>query len=154
MKIFTIKTNQKLPIDIKSAWEFFSSPKNLQTITPEYLSFKMVDDELPDKMYSGTIIVYKIRPLFGIPITWVTEIKHIHEYKFFIDEQVFGPYKMWHHKHFFKEIEGGTEIEDLVHYTMGWSIFGSIAHKLIIRKQLNGIFEFRRKKLIELFGEL
>lgn len=154
MKIYSIKTKQNLPIDIKTAWNFFSSPINLQTITPSYLSFKMADNELPEKMYSGTIISYTIKPVLGIKMSWVTEIKHIKENEYFIDEQLFGPYKFWHHKHFFKEIPGGVEMEDLVHYSIGWSIFGSAVHSLFIKKKLKKIFEFRRKKLIELYGTL
>lgn len=152
MKIYSFERIQLLPIDITTAWEFFSSPKNLRTITPDYLSFEITGDALPDKMYTGTIITYTIKPLFGIPVTWATEIKHISESKFFVDEQRFGPYHFWHHKHFFREITGGVEMRDLVHYVLPFGIFGQMAHALFVSKQLEGIFKYREEKLTEIFG--
>ena len=105
MKIYTLKTTQKLNIDIKTAWDFFSTPKNLQEITPDDLSFEILSD-LPDKMYPGLIIEYFIKPFPFVKFNWVTEITHVDEPKYFVDEQRFGPYKFWHHKHIFTEVEG------------------------------------------------
>ncbi len=153
MKIYTLSSIQSLPINIKTAWDFFSSPKNLAAITPDYLSFKITGVTLPGIMYSGTIISYTLKPVLGIPITWVTEIRHLKENEFFVDEQRFGPYKLWHHKHFFRAIPGGVEMQDLVHYVIPWGIAGRIAHALFIRKQLERIFKYRTAKLIALFGE-
>lgn len=152
MKIYTLETKQKLPIDIKTAWEFFSSPRNLKKITPSYMGFDITSGNLEEKMYSGMIITYIVRPLFNIPTTWVTEITHVSEPNYFVDEQRFGPYSLWHHKHFIKETEEGVEMTDIIHYKIPFGFLGRIAHSLFIRKKINEIFQFRYKKLEELFG--
>jgi ligand-binding SRPBCC domain-containing protein len=113
MKIYTKKSKQNLPISIDEAWEFLSNPKNLKIITPDYMGFDVLT-EVPEKMYEGLIIAYKVRPLLGIPINWVTEIKYVHDKSFFVDEQRFGPYKMWHHEHHFKAVEGGVEMTVII----------------------------------------
>ena len=154
MKFYQFKASQKLPLDIADAWEYFSSPANLKEITPDYLNFTITSPSLLEKMYPGTIITYKVHPLFGIPVQWMTEITHIEDKVMFVDEQKFGPYKLWHHKHFFKEIPGGVEMTDIVDYVLPFSIFGRFAHWLFIRKQLEGIFEYRTKKLHEKFGKM
>lgn len=153
MKVFKLYRKQKLPISIEEAWEFFSSPKNLKEITPDYMDFQITND-IPEKMRSGTIITYTVKPMFGIPISWVTEITHVDEPGYFVDEQRFGPYRMWHHEHTFKEIEDGVEMEDIVNYVLPFGIFGNIAHTLFVKKQLNDIFDYRYKKLEKLFGKV
>lgn len=150
--MYQLKRIQKLPISIEKAWEFFSSPKNLATITPDELGFE-IKSELPDKMYPGMFIKYTVKPLFGIPITWVTEITQVNEPHFFIDEQRVGPYAIWHHQHFFKEIEGGVEMTDIVDYKLPLAPFGNFMQPLLIKGKLNDIFEYRNAKMIELFGE-
>ena len=152
MKFYTLRTKQTLPIDITTAWNFFSSPKNLKEITPEHLSFEVTSEYLPEKMLPGTIITYTVKPLLGIPLNWMTEITHIEENKFFVDEQRFGPYKLWHHRHFFNEVTGGVEMEDIVDYMLPFGIFGRIAHWMIVRRQLEGIFSYRFAKLKQKFG--
>ncbi len=150
MKIYTFKQIQNLPVSIDEAWNFFSNPKNLNDITPPSLNFE-ITSELPEKMYSGMVITYKIKIIAGIPQIWVTEIKNIEEKKFFIDEQRFGPYKFWHHKHIFKEIESGVEMTDLIHYAIPFGIFGQIANSIFVQKKLNEIFSYRKKYLSEKF---
>jgi len=119
-----LKKVQKLPINLQTAWDFFSSPKNLVTITPDELGFTILS-ELPEKMYPGLFIKYKVTPLLGIPLTWVTEITHVEELQFFVDEQRVGPYSIWHHQHFFKEIPGGVEMTDIVDYKLPFvELFG------------------------------
>ena len=113
MKIFRLEKSIKLPITIEECWEFFSSPKNLKIITPDYMGFSIIDGE-KTKMYSGQIIKYNVTPIFGINMKWVTEISHVKEYKFFVDEQRFGPYKFWHHKHIFEVIDGGVKVIDIL----------------------------------------
>lgn len=152
MKIYTLQTTQKLPITLKEAWDFLSSPNNLKIITPSYMGFH-IQSGADKKMYAGQIIEYVVTPVLGIPTTWVTEITHVQNQQYFVDEQRFGPYDLWHHKHFLKEIEGGVEMEDLIHYKIPLGILGQIAHPLIVKPKLNEIFEYRRKKLVELFGE-
>lgn len=104
-------------------------------------------------MYPGIIIAYSVRPVLGIPLSWVTEITHIQEPHYFVDEQRFGPYSLWHHKHFFTEIPGGVEMTDEVHYVIPFGFLGRLMHALFIRKQLEGIFAFRTERLHERFGE-
>ena len=152
MKIYQKKSFQKLPLSIKETWDFFSDPKNLKTITPDYMGFEIVDGD-DKKIFPGQIIKYNVTPLFGIPIKWVTEITSVINEKYFVDEQRFGPYSLWHHKHFIKEIEGGVEMEDVVHYKLPFGILGQIVHPIIVKPKLDEIFNYRYNKLIELFGE-
>ena len=152
MKIYTLHTTQKLPISLQEAWDFLSSPTNLKIITPSYMGFH-IQSGADKKMYAGQIIEYVVTPVLGIPTTWVTEITHVQNQHYFVDEQRFGPYNLWHHKHFLKEIEGGVEMEDLIHYKIPLGILGQMVHPLIVKPKLNEIFEYRRKKLVELFGE-
>jgi len=151
--MYSLTRIQKLPISIDKAWDFFSSPANLQKITPPDMGFDMTS-ELPDEMYPGMIISYKVRPLFGIPVKWVTEITHINKPDYFIDNQLAGPYRVWHHQHFFKEVEGGMEMTDIVHYDLPAAFFGSIVHRLLVRKRVEEIFDYRHKVLADLFGEV
>ncbi len=150
MKIYQLKTKQFLPISIDKAWEFFSNPNNLSKITPPWLNFE-VTSQLENKVYAGMIITYKVRPLLNIPITWVTEITHVREPNFFVDEQRFGPYKFWHHQHIFKKVEGGIEMEDIISYAVPFGFVGIIINRLIISEKINEIFSFRKEKLTELF---
>ena len=153
MKIFRLEKSINLPITIEECWEFFSSPKNLKIITPNYMGFDIIDLE-NTKMYSGQIIKYNVTPLLGINMRWVTEISHVKENSFFVDEQRFGPYSLWHHKHFIKEVNGGIEMEDIIHYKIPLGFIGYMMNYLIIKNKLGHIFEYRRKKLNEIFGEL
>ncbi len=152
MKLYSIHTKQKLPISLDEAWKFIADPKNLEVITPKSMGFKTLSGD-EKEMFAGQIIHYKITPLFGISIQWVTEITHVQDKKFFVDEQRFGPYNFWHHKHFLKEIPGGVEMEDIVHYKVPMGILGQLAHPFLVKSKLEEIFAFRQKKLIELFGE-
>lgn len=152
MKLYSIHTKQKLPISLEEAWKFISDPKNLEVITPKSMGFKTLSGD-EKEMFAGQIIHYKITPLFGISMQWVTEITHVEDRKFFVDEQRFGPYNFWHHKHFLKEIPGGVEMEDIVHYKVPMGILGQMAHPFVVKPKLEEIFAYRQKKLIELFGE-
>ncbi|WP_445457840.1 SRPBCC family protein [Flavobacterium sp. HNIBRBA15423] len=152
MKIYTLNSKQNLPISIDDAWEFLSNPKNLKTITPDYMGFNILSGA--DKpMFSGQIIQYIVTPIFGIPTKWVTEITHVHDKKYFVDEQRFGPYSLWHHKHFLKEIPNGVEMEDIIDYKIPMGILGQLVHPILVKPKLNEIFDYRRRKLIALFGE-
>lgn len=153
MKIYRLHTKQKLPITIAQAWEFLANPKNLEIITPDSMCFKTISGD-DRAMYPGQIIQYTVTPLLGIPIKWVTEITHVADKKYFVDEQRFGPYALWHHKHFLKEIPGGVEMEDIVDYKLPMGFLGQIVHPFLVKPKLKEIFEYRRNKLIELFGEI
>ncbi len=151
--IFTLHKKQNLPITKKEAWDFLSNPKNLKAITPSYMGFHIVSGA-DRAMYAGQIIVYKVTPVLGIKTNWVTEITHVIENEYFVDEQRFGPYSLWHHKHFIKEIPGGIEMEDIIDYKIPFGILGKLLHPFLVKPKLEEIFEYRRKKLIEIFGEM
>lgn len=153
MKIYQIKTKQKLPISAQKAWEFLSNPNNLAEITPKYMNFKILSGA-DRSIFAGQIIQYKVTPVLGITLKWVTEITHVKKNEYFVDEQRFGPYSLWHHKHFIKEIDGGIEMEDIVDYKIPFGILGQIAHPLFVKNKLKQIFKFREKKLTQLFGKL
>jgi len=153
MKIFKIHTKQKLPITIEEGWGFLSNPKNLSCITPNYMKFKITDCDFKP-VYQGQIIQYTVRPLLNIPLKWVTEITHVVNENYFVDEQRFGPYSLWHHKHFLREIDGGIEMEDIIHYKIPLGFIGEFLNFLFIKNQLKEIFEYRKNILIEIFGEI
>ncbi len=151
MKIYTFHKKQNLPISIEQAWDFLSNPENLKTITPDYMGFHMVSGA--DKpMYPGQIIQYIVTPVLRIKTTWVTEITHVRDKHYFVDEQRFGLYALWHHKHFIKEIEGGGEMEDIIDYKVPFGFLGQLAHPILVKPKLEEIFNYRTKKLEELFG--
>lgn len=152
MAIHTFIRVQKIPTGLQTLWDYISSPQNLKTITPEYLGFKIKSD-IPEKMYAGQIILYTVRPLFQIPLSWCTEITHVSELEYFVDEQRQGPYKMWHHQHHLKEIENGVEMTDIVHYQAPFGLLGELFTPILVAPKLNEIFDYRFKKMIELFGE-
>jgi len=148
-----LEYRQDLPLDLAEAWEFFSRPDNLARITPGDLGFA-VTSSLPERMYAGLIVTYRIRPLGGPAIPWVTEITHVREPEFFVDEQRSGPYRFWHHQHLFSEIDGGVRMIDQVHYQLpfGWPAHWALG--ATVGRRLEQIFSFRRQKLEELFGNI
>lgn len=152
MKIYTLHSIQKLPISQQEAWNFLSDPANLKVITPDYMGFEIVaGGDRP--MFPGQIIQYLVSPVANIKTKWVTEITHVDDQNYFVDEQRFGPYSLWHHKHFIKSIPGGVEMEDIIDYKVPFGIIGQMVHPFLVKPKLDEIFEYRRKKLIELFGE-
>ena len=145
-------SNQNLNISIDEAWKFLSNPKNLKDITPPYMGFNIISGD-NQKMFQGQIIQYILTPIFGIPFRWVTEITHVNEGIYFVDEQRFGPFVFWHHKHFIEETETGVLMRDIVDYKLPLGILGKLAHVLFIKSRVDQIFEFRRKKLDFLFNK-
>jgi ligand-binding SRPBCC domain-containing protein len=141
-----------VPISLDEAWDFFSTPKNLSRITPEHMGFQITSEHKNEKMFPGQIITYKVFPFKGISTNWVTEITHVVDKKYFVDEQRFGPYSMWHHEHWFNVINGGVEIVDRVSYKLPFGFLGRIIEPFMIRKQLRAIFNYRFLKLVEFFG--
>ncbi|MFP4369186.1 MAG: SRPBCC family protein [Bacteroidota bacterium] len=150
MKVYKLVTEQFLPVSINVAWDFFSRPENLSEITPEDMNFIITSGD-QEKMYPGMIVTYKVHPLFGIPLTWVTEITQVREPHYFIDEQRAGPYKFWHHQHIFEEKDGGVNMRDIVHYGLPFGFIGNLIHPLVVKRKLNDIFEFREKKVDQIF---
>ena len=152
MKIYRLETVQNLPISQKEAWDFLSDPKNLKTITPDYMGFQILSGAA-ERMYAGQIIQYIVTPVFGIPTKWVTEITHVQEGSYFVDEQRFGPYDLWHHKHFINPIKNGVEMIDIVDYKIPFGFLGRIAHPLLVAPKLKEIFEYRKNALDRIFGK-
>ncbi len=153
MIVHSLTREQRLPIDRETAWEFFSSPRNLDSIMPPDMGFQITNDPSPE-MHEGQIVTYRVGVFPGVKIRWVTEIKSVEEGRSFIDEQRFGPYKFWHHRHTFEEIPGGTLIGDKVNYALGFGPFGSLAHGIFVRKKLESIFRYRHEMLEKRFGKL
>ncbi len=153
MKIYTLHAKQKLPITTKQAWDFLSDPKNLKVITPDYMGFHILSGA-DRPMFAGQIIQYIVTPILGIKTKWVTEITHIKDGDYFVDEQRFGPYALWHHKHFIHEIDGGVEMEDIIDYKVPFGILGQMVHPFLVKPKLQEIFDYRKQKLTELFGSI
>jgi ligand-binding SRPBCC domain-containing protein len=153
VKVNRFAVSQRLAVAPDAAWTFFSDPGNLPHITPPWLGFEVVDD-LPPRMYAGMIVRYRVRPLGGIPLSWITEITHVREGEFFVDEQRFGPYRFWHHQHHFRAVAGGTEAEDVVHYALPADPVSRPVTRLLVGRRLDQIFAFRRRVLAERFGEI
>lgn len=153
MSLFTINAVQKIPASMAEVWDFISSPANLKEITPDYMGFEITSGELPAKMYPGMIISYKVTPLMGIKMTWVTEITQVEYLKYFVDEQRMGPYNMWHHQHHIEPIEGGVLMKDIVNYIPPMGFLGDIANALFIKKQLKEIFDYRTIAVDKKFGK-
>lgn len=152
MRLHTLEQEQTLPISLAEAWDFFSSPANLDAITPPDLGFHITSPPA-GRMFDGQIITYRVRIAPLIHVSWVTEIKCVEEGRAFVDEQRFGPYKFWHHRHEFEEVRGGVLMRDKVHYALPFGPFGEIAHLLFVRRKLAWIFSFRRRLLAGRFGE-
>ncbi len=151
-KVYSLKTVQHLPITLEQAWDFFSSPANLKEITPANLGFNIVSQHHGEKMYAGQIIEYTVKPVLGIPLYWMTEITHVEDKKYFVDEQRFGPYSMWHHQHHFKATANGVEMTDIVHYKLPFWFLGDIANMLFVNQQLKTIFDYRHNIVEKKFG--
>jgi ligand-binding SRPBCC domain-containing protein len=154
MAIHSLEKIQTIPASLEKVWDFISSPKNLREITPDYMGFEITSTQLSDKMYAGQIITYKVRPLLGIPLNWCTEITHVKEHEYFVDEQRQGPYQLWHHQHHIREVKGGVEMTDIVHYQVPLGFIGELFVPLIVTPKLKDIFQYRFEKMEQLFGEI
>ena len=153
MKLYQLHSKQALPISKGDAWNFLSDPNNLKIITPNHMGFNILSGA-DRQMFPGQIIQYKVSPFPGYTTKWVTEITHVRVGEYFVDEQRFGPYALWHHKHFIKEISDGVEMEDIIDYKIPFGVLGQLAHGLFVKKQLLEIFRYREARLTELFGKI
>lgn len=149
--VYQLRYSQKIPIALDEAWGFFSDPNNLRAITPDHLGFEMVTAN-ESEMYAGQMIAYRVRPLFNIPMEWVTEITHVHAPHYFIDEQRIGPYRLWHHEHHFESVPDGVEMHEIITYQMPYGVLGKILNAVKVKKDLDKIFAYRRAKIIDMFG--
>ena len=151
--VHSIRTVQRLPITLDEAWEFFSRPDNLKHITPGDMGFDITSQYHGEKMYPGQIIEYRLKLMGFIKLYWMTEITHVQEKVFFVDEQRFGPYALWHHQHHFTPLEHGVEMTDIVHYKIPMGPLGAIAQAVYVKKQVKHIFDYRFEKVETLFGK-
>lgn len=151
MKIYKIETVQQVSASLDECWAFFSSPQNLQKITPNDMGFQITDFD-NKSVYPGQVIQYKVSPLLGIKLSWMTVITAVKDKSYFIDEQRFGPYTLWHHKHFFDATDSGTKMTDVVHYALPLGFLGRIMNTLVVKNKLQEIFDYRCVKIDEMFN--
>ena len=151
MSVHRLEAHLTLPIGPQEAWAFFADPRNLALITPPEMGF-VAKGNVPAEMYAGLLIAYTVRPLFGIPVEWLTEIMHVEEGRYFVDEQRHGPYRLWHHQHHFAAVEGGVEMRDIVYYELPLGPLGDVLDSLFVRSRIRRIFAYRRTVLRERFG--
>lgn len=154
MGFYQLHATQKIPASLSEIWDFISSPANLKKITPAYMGFDITSKLTEEKMYPGMIISYQVKPLLGIRMTWVTEITHVKDNEYFVDEQRVGPYSLWHHEHKIQPIKGGVLMTDIVSYKPPLGILGSVVNKFIIEKQLRNIFNYRKTAIEKIFGKM
>lgn len=152
-KVYSFKTVQTIQISLEEAWSFFSRPANLKDITPASMGFDIISKYPGEEMYAGQIIEYTVKPLCSIPVYWMTEITHVAAPHYFIDEQRFGPYSLWHHQHHFKEVGDGIEMTDIIHYKIPFWFLGDIANELFVKNQLRQIFDYRYRSIEAKFGK-
>lgn len=155
VKTYSLRWDTLLPISLHEAWDFFSAPQNLAKITPPEMNFIVTgsNNGQDGKMYAGMIITYKVSPLWGIKMNWMTEITHVEDHKYFVDEQRFGPYALWHHQHHFKETGDGILMTDILDYAIPYSFVGRIANSVLVKKQINKIFDYRAQAVEKIFGK-
>ena len=149
MKLYTLESNQFINKPIEEVFQFFSKPEILSVITPAKLGFKILSPN-PIKMEVGRLIDYNIY-LMGIPIHWRTLITDYEPPNMFVDQQIKGPYAMWHHTHTFHKVKGGVEIKDRVVYSIPFGFLGRLLNYLWIKRDLNNIFLHRKKVIDKLF---
>ena len=152
MGFYQLKRKIELKAGVDDVWKFVSCPSNLKKITPGYMMFDIISEDIPGNIYEGLIISYIVAPIAGIKTRWVSEITHVKDMSYFVDEQRVGPYKIWHHQHFLSKTENGTMMSDIVSYKPPFGFIGSIFNYLFIRRKLNEIFDFRTSAMEELFG--
>ena len=152
MKVYTLERKQQLNVTLDQAWDFFSSPENLDEITPNDMGFDIISERPIPKMFEGQLIEYKVRPVLNIPMYWKTKIVEVNNKASFVDEQLNGPYKLWRHKHTFEANEDGVLMRDIVDYALPMGFLGQFAHAIFVKARLNEIFDYRYKKIQEIFN--
>lgn len=153
MAFYQLTAEQYLKATPQEAWAFLSDPRNLQRITPDTMKFEICSGA-GEPMFPGQVISYNVSPFPGVRTSWVTEITHVREGEYFVDEQRFGPYRFWHHKHFISPVEGGVLMRDVVDYALPLGPLGDLAHALLVRRQLQAIFSYRESALEARYGTL
>lgn len=152
MKVKRKEWVQVIPRDLEEVWHFFSRPENLNDMTPEDMDFQIMTDIQGVEMYEGMIIQYKVSPMLGIKLNWVTEITHVRDRQYFIDEQRFGPYALWHHQHHFELVDGGVKMTDILNYKVPYGFIGDIANAIFVENRIDEIFKYRIKAVEKIFN--
>ncbi|MFY0253171.1 hypothetical protein ACDQ55_04370 [Chitinophaga sp. 30R24] len=150
--IYSLQRTQFIPARLEEVWNYFSSPGNLEHITPSYMRFRVTSPPYTGQVYPGQIITYRVSPVLGIPLVWMTEIMHVSYLNYFVDEQRVGPYRIWHHEHRFQEVPGGVKMTDTVYYQLPFGWLGKLAHGLFVKKQLQTLFNYRYAVIEKVFG--
>ncbi len=148
-----LEVTQHVEISMEEAWDFFSNPANLAIITPNEMDFSIID-KVPEFIYEGMLVRYKVSPFKGFRLNWTSEITEIKHHQYFIDEQIEGPYKYWHHEHHFKKTKTGVELRDILYYKIPLGPLGKLFHEPVVRKKLNAIFAYRQRKIEALFTKV
>jgi ligand-binding SRPBCC domain-containing protein len=149
--IATLHREQVIPAELDAVWQFFATPRNLSRLTPSNVKLRIVSP-IPERLYAGHLIQYRISLLPGLWSSWITEIRQLRQFEYFADEQLIGPYKLWFHEHHFEPVAGGVKMIDHVTYAVGYGPLGWLLHKLWIRPKLNAIFDFRRQAIESIFA--
>lgn len=152
MKIYSLKREQLVRASLSDTWKYFSNPHNLKHITPAEIGFDVKTTDLPEEIYPGLFIEYKVSPLLGIPLSWVTEITHVQKEVMFADEQRIGPYRIWSHKHFFRKEGKFTLMTDRVDYALPPVPFQGVINSLLVARKLEEIFAFRKIAVEKIFS--
>lgn len=153
MKKYNLHREQILESSLDKVWAFFSSPENLDTLTPDNMGFEILTPQPIKSMFQGQIIDYKVSPLLNIPLRWRTLITEVRDKEYFVDEQVKGPYAYWRHKHTFEAVsDHKTRMTDDLEYALPLGFLGSIAHSLYVRNRLKEIFDYRFEKVELMFN--
>jgi ligand-binding SRPBCC domain-containing protein len=149
--IHRLYRRQKIAAEMKSVWHFFSTPSNLNALTPPDLRFRIIG-KLPLEMYQGQIIEYRVQFVPRVWTKWLTEIRHVEQNHYFVDEQRIGPYQLWYHEHLFQDNNGTVTMEDRVTYSVGYGPIGDALNAIWIQGTLNRIFDYRAQKIDEIFA--
>ena len=153
MKTYNLERTQMLKAELSEIWDFFSSPENLDKLTPKNMGFEILTQRPLPTMHRGQLIEYKVRPVLNIPIYWKTEITEVEDQSYFVDEQLKGPYKLWRHKHIFETTSEGIRMKDELEYALPLGPLGAIAHRLYVKARLKEIFDFRFESVDKMFNQ-
>ncbi|MCQ8180190.1 SRPBCC family protein [Methylomonas sp. SURF-1] len=151
MKVYYLYRKQALALSAGQAWEFFSSPHHLNRITPDFFHID-ITSPVPDAIYGGLLIRYRMKAVGGWPMVWLSEISHCDKPRRFVYQQRVGPFAFWSHEVAISESANGVEVEDIVFYAMPFGWFGRLMHRWLIGKKLRQIFDTRRDYLERHWG--
>lgn len=150
--IHYLHCEQVIPAPLERVWDYFANPNNLNELTPPDMKFEIITGG-DVRMYPGQMIEYRVEFVRGLRSLWLTEIAHVEESRYFVDEQRVGPYRFWYHEHHFEPLDAGVKMTDKVTYAAPFGFLGDIVNALWIQRRLKKIFDYRYQKIVGLFGE-